>query len=386
MWDKSDFLKVIKAVEKGSSRKEIANTITGGNVQTAREMIKAVENRAVICNTGASIAGEIKAQQTAHAAKTELKQAKKELERMQRQLQIDSDIAHESLIIPKWVQPEKTTSSKSIMCSILSDTHFDEIVNTDEVNGCNEYNRIIATQRLQKYFENIILLDRSYIAGVAIEGFMLAMAGDMVAGNIHEELTITNAAPIIDTVLYWCGQIVAGVRLLLDHFKKVWVNCVVGNHGRTTPRLRFKGAVTENWDYLLYRMIAKEFDKVSGVVFHISQSTQTVFPVYNTVYGLHHGMDFRGGHGDAGAVVPMIRGNRRKREFQAGIGQPYDVLLMGHFHQLMRLPGVIANGSMVGYNEYAIRGSFPFERPQQACWLTDPIRGAQQPFFPIFCE
>ncbi len=48
---------------------------------------------------------------------------------------------------------------------------------------------------------------------------------------------------------------------------------------------------------------------------------------------------------------------------------------MGHFHQLMYLQGIIMNGSLKGYDEYAYTNNFGFERPQQALWITTPERG-----------
>jgi hypothetical protein len=48
---------------------------------------------------------------------------------------------------------------------------------------------------------------------------------------------------------------------------------------------------------------------------------------------------------------------------------------MGHWHQCLHLGRVIVNGSLVGYNEYAYQGNFPFEAPKQALWLTHPEHG-----------
>ena len=50
-------------------------------------------------------------------------------------------------------------------------------------------------------------------------------------------------------------------------------------------------------------------------------------------------------------------------------------MLLGHFHQYMTLPGIIVNGSLKGYDEYAMISNFGFEVPQQAFWLTTPERG-----------
>jgi hypothetical protein len=57
------------------------------------------------------------------------------------------------------------------------------------------------------------------------------------------------------------------------------------------------------------------------------------------------------------------------------MGKPFDCMVMGHWHQLTYLRGVIVNGSLVGYNEYAMRNHFDYEVPKQALWLTHPSRG-----------
>jgi hypothetical protein len=53
----------------------------------------------------------------------------------------------------------------------------------------------------------------------------------------------------------------------------------------------------------------------------------------------------------------------------------YDTLIMGHFHQYMHLTRLIVNGSLKGYDEYVYNNNFPFEKPQQALWLTHPKYG-----------
>jgi len=50
-------------------------------------------------------------------------------------------------------------------------------------------------------------------------------------------------------------------------------------------------------------------------------------------------------------------------------------MLMGHFHQYSTLPGIIVNGSLKGFDEYAYVSNFGYELPQQAFWLTTPSYG-----------
>ena len=58
---------------------------------------------------------------------------------------------------PKWLTPKKPRGKHhATLVAILSDTHFDEVVNPDEVGGLNAYNRVIATQRLERWAEGVI--------------------------------------------------------------------------------------------------------------------------------------------------------------------------------------------------------------------------------------
>jgi len=90
---------------------------------------------------------------------------------------------------------------------------------------------------------------------------------------------------------------------------------------------------------------------------------------------LTHGDEFRGGDGMIGALGPIVRGDHRKRSRSGQIDQGYDVLLVGHFHQLIQLQRLIVNGSLKGYDEFAWRCGFGYERARQALWITHPEHG-----------
>jgi hypothetical protein len=63
-------------------------------------------------------------------------------------------------------------------------------------------------------------------------------------------------------------------------------------------------------------------------------------------------------------------GDARKRKRAMAIDQPFDYLVMGHWHQLMMVKGIIVNGSLKGADEYSFQSNFDFELPQQAMWIT----------------
>lgn len=287
-------------------------------------------------------------------------------------------IADTQLAPPEWLvhKPSGKTHHATIT-TFLSDTHFDERVRASEMNGVNAYNRNIAEIRLRRFFTASIKLTRDYIAGVKIDGLVLPLGGDMVTGNIHEELERTNDAPILDTCLHWAEQIAAGIEMQLNSklFPKVFIPCVTGNHGRIRSKPQYKNRARDNYDWLIYQILAKHFRNDSRVSFMIPDGPDCYYDVYTTRNLLTHGDQFSGGNGIGGIAVPIMRGDAKKQKASTAVGRSYDIMQIGHWHQRKDLGSVLINGSLKGYDEYALGHSFDFELPQQSLWVTTPERG-----------
>jgi hypothetical protein len=214
-------------------------------------------------------------------------------------------------------------------------------------------------------------------------GIVLCLGGDMVSGNIHQELLETNELPTIPAMLDLCGVLIKGIDLLQEEFGKVVLPCVTGNHGRNTIKMPAKERCYTSFDWLLYQMLEKHYElkyqgkKNAPVQFIISGGVDQLFRVYNHRFLLTHGDTLgRGGDGIIGSIGPLIRGDHKTRSRNGQIGQEYDTLLCGHYHQLMWLDRVVCNGSLIGYNEFAgnvLRA--PFEAPRQALFAVHPELG-----------
>jgi hypothetical protein len=196
-------------------------------------------------------------------------------------------------------------------------------------------------------------------------------------GIIHEELTETNEGTIFESVVTSVEPIIAGIRLLAARFGRVDINCVVGNHGRRTRKPRAKNRVQDNFDWLIYKLIEREFRGSTAVTVHVAEAPDAHFSVYATRYLLTHGDQFRGGSGISGAMSPLLLGTARKTRRQVVAGRPHDVMVMGHWHQSIWMPnkGLIVGGSVVGYGEFSYLINAEPEPPQCALWLNTPERG-----------
>jgi len=280
------------------------------------------------------------------------------------------------LEVPAWLTKSPRRGDKStIPTAMLSDLHLDEVVYPAQVNYVNAYNREIAEKRLRNFFDNVVELCRDYLHGLKYEGMVLPLGGDIFSGIIHEELVETNAATIFESLLYWSEPLASGIRHMRDVFGRVFLPCVVGNHGRRQRKPHAKNRAQDNFDYFFYHLLAKLLAGEKGISFAISEAADQPYVVYSTRYLLTHGDQFRGGSGIAGLLSPLMIGDARKRQREQAVRRPYDYMIMGHWHQLSFLRNLIVNGSLKGFDEYAYISNFHYEPPRQAFWLTDSIHG-----------
>lgn len=281
----------------------------------------------------------------------------------------------------EWRKPgrRKAGRSRAVATMILSDLHLDEVVRPEEMHHVNAFDRRIAQQRLGRWVDKACSLPREHLTGVDYDGAALFLAGDLLSGDIHEELRKTNADTIAGSIAYWIDPLSAAVAALADAYGKVTVDVVAGNHGRNPLNRRSpaKGRARDNFDTLIGWLIARDFADDKRVDVQVEESTDAYRTIYNHRYLVNHGDSAKGGSGIAGALSPLMLFSHRKGKVTSATGQPYDTMVVGHWHQLMMLPGqgLIVNGSLKGYDEYARVSGFTFEVPQQGLWLTTPEHG-----------
>jgi len=279
---------------------------------------------------------------------------------------------------PKWLHKNKNKKViHGIPTLFLSDLHWDEVVRPEQINFVNEYNREIAKDRLKRVFMTSVHLMKEVLSPSEWEGSVIPLGGDMLSGYIHDELRENKSGPLFEGVLDLLEQLVAGIDLFKREFGRVFVPCVVGNHGRLDRKPRSKFGVHDNVDWLLYQLIKRHYADDDNVTVMVPDSTDAYYRVYNVRYMLTHGNQFVGGSGIAGPATPWALGDHKKRKRQDAIKQPYDTLIFGHWHMLDwgHNNSRIVNGSLKGYDEYAFDKNYGYEPPKQALWVTHPEKG-----------
>lgn len=286
---------------------------------------------------------------------------------------------------PDWFIEREHQSNHGVPTLLCSDWHWGETVEARQVNYVNAFNKEIAEKRVKRLVEKTINLMMVHMAKPKYDYLCLPLLGDMDSGNIHEELRETNWAPINICLIELRDTIIWMIDEFLNAFKKLYVPCVTGNHGRMDRKPRFKNASYDNFEFLLYEMLRHHYKGNKAVHFDIAESSELLYDVCGTRYLAVHGDGFKGGSGIAGALSPMMIGRARKKESAMATNRLFDVMIHGHWHFHRNIGDIISNGSLKGFDEYALKNSFQYQAPIQALWVTHPDYGITASW-PVYLE
>lgn len=254
----------------------------------------------------------------------------------------------------------------------LSDVHCEEPVRPGETPYTNEYDLSIAHRSIERFFLGLRWLIDLYRPKFQIRDVVLWLGGDLMSGHIHEELRENVALAPIETILWLRTRLMAGIdRLLQDpKIERLVIPCSYGNHGRNTAKsFRALGAI-HSYEWLLYQWLGSMYEHEPRVQFLADQSAHQYVKAYDFDLHFHHGDEtsYQGGIG--GITVPLI-----KAVGQWDQAKKCHYHHFGHWHQYIDTGRVVVNGSVIGFNSYAMSIKATPEPPQQFFYLLDSKRG-----------
>lgn len=359
-----------------------------GNASLASDLFEISESTARKWARDAAKQGIASRKNNPTALKMQIKTLKSQLRRAQTEEDTAQQIREEIYKLaaispepPKWLtSARKKSGVRGVPMTIWSDWHYGEVVRPEEVGGVNEFNADVADKRITKLVDKTIELCFEHMGAGDTDypGIVVCLGGDMISGDIHQELADTNDRTPYQAVNDLVDIIAAALTRMADAFGKVFVPCVVGNHGRGTQKPRMKSRVFTSFEWNIYCMLERHFQNDTRVSFFVPEETDAHFSVYGHRFLLTHGdsLGVRGGDGIIGSLGPIKRGTFKVSNSEAQIGRDFDTIIMGHWHQYITLPGLIVNNSLKGYDEFcrlALRAEY--SRPSQALWFVHPSHG-----------
>ncbi|MBI2627941.1 MAG: hypothetical protein HYW71_00700 [Candidatus Niyogibacteria bacterium] len=262
--------------------------------------------------------------------------------------------------------------SESTAFMIASDWHLEEEVEPSVVNELNKFNIDIAYRRATQFFRNGLRLVEINRQATVIKTLVLALLGDFFSNDIHEELMEINQLLPIDAANKARELLTSGIVFLLENgkFDEIVIPCHSGNHARTTLKNRIATERGHSLEYMVYASLAREFKNEPRLKFLLADGYHSYIEVYGRTIRFHHGHQIRYYGGVGGIYIPV-----NKAISQWSRGKHADLDVFGHFHQAKHDVRFISNGSLIGYNAFAISIKADFEPPKQAFFLMDRKRG-----------
>ena len=272
------------------------------------------------------------------------------------------------------IEPKKRSGkSEATAVLVASDWHTEERVTPAAVNGLNTFNLDICDQRVTRFFQASLNLIKNHLAtGVNITTVVLALIGDFITNELHDaESAESNQLTPVDALLRVQNQIASGIEFFLKNSPYSFViPCKSGNHARTTKRTRFATESGHSLEYLMYVNLAGYFRQEKRVQFLIYEGYNHYLSVYDSRIRFHHGHAIKYQGGIGGIFIPAF-----KAISQWNKAKPVDLDVFGHFHQQKDGGNFISNGSLIGYNAFALSIKADYEVPKQTLFLVDRDRG-----------
>jgi hypothetical protein len=281
------------------------------------------------------------------------------------------------------IEPQKPSGdSESVAFMIMSDWHSEEEVLAGQVGGLNAHNLEIGEQRAKNAWRGCQRFYDIFKRDTHIGTIVLGLLGDFITNSIHEDGAESNLLPPSDAIYRVQNMLLSGIRFLLDNTTAdLLIVCHSGNHGRTTKEQRIATETGNSLEQYMYHNMRDILANEPRVKFQIAEGYHSYVRLFDDKYTvrLHHGHGMNYGGGVGGITVPV---NKAIAQWNKGVKADLDVF--GHFHTRLDGGNFVANGSLIGYNAYALRIKADFEKPSQTFFLVNKKYNSKGVVTPIF--
>jgi hypothetical protein len=280
----------------------------------------------------------------------------------------------------------KSETSESAAVFVWSDWHIEERVYPEQVSNRNDYSLKVAESRFLNLLHGCLAWYKIESAKTTIKTIVLALLGDFITGSIHSDLSEGNQLPPAEAIHKAYSMLVSGIKFILANTPKdvvLIIPCHSGNHGRMTKEQRIATEAGNSLEYFMYLMLRDYFQDEKRIQFVIQPGYHSYVSFFNGAFDIrfHHGhqINYQGGVG--GITIPV-----NKAIAQWNRARHADLDVFGHFHTRFDGGNFICNGSLIGYNAYAVSIKAAFEKPSQTFFLVNKEYGEKTMVAPIFVD
>lgn len=279
-----------------------------------------------------------------------------------------------SLLLPKFAppniivrDPKDHIEEAVLFCSCW---HYGEVVSEAETTGFGKYDISTCQAAIQVMTDSVLGLILDHHRGLHLRKLWVVEVGDSVAGDIHDELKITNERPIASQTVGSGLLRALSLRDLAQHIDQVEHIGIVGNHGRTTRKPPHKQKAEDSYDRMSYEYTSLLTSQIPNIKTFIAPSPKHLAEINGHRFLFEHGDSIRmwmgfpyyGATREQSKLLSafvnaknLLANNQQLAEYMS---KGFRYFCFGNFHTSMVTDGpngseLVATGSPKGVDEYS---------------------------------
>ena len=272
---------------------------------------------------------------------------------------------------------EKSTSAKSRVDAVfhVTDSHMGSVQEADEIEGFNEFCPEICDQRNKAFIRRGVEWVKLHRNAYDVKVCHVLFTGDLISGDIHDELRVTNAFPAPEQVVRAAQSHAIQLALLAANFEKVIVEFITeDNHARLTKKPQAKEAGKNTFNYLVGRMLELYVSKHDNIEFNLHPMNEKVIHVLNRNYLIKHGHGIKAWMGIPWYGIERSVARESMQDIQRAKDIGFHKMIFGHFHTPIDHWLYSCGGSVSGTDAYDHQAG-RYSPPSQSAWLVHPKYG-----------
>ena len=263
-------------------------------------------------------------------------------------------VKHGDLPMLDYVERQSNYGSDNDLIVSLNDIHYGAVVD----NYWCKYNSTICKDMMRRYLDKIIEISKLHKS----ENCYVTCNGDMISGNIHYSVAVTNKENVIEQIIGVSELISEFLAELSKHFNKVYFVSIAGNHSKINPN-KDNTLPGERLDDLIGWYVKARLQNFDNI--EIADYAK----IDDTIYLIDiRGKTYCGVHGDYDGSAAKVQA------LQTMSGRPLYAVLSGHLHhnEIGTVQGIktVMAGSFLGMDSFCIEKRI-FGRPEQMVCVCD---------------
>lgn len=259
----------------------------------------------------------------------------------------------------------------------ISDGHMGAVQYPDEIEGFGKFSPELCRSRQLDYAQRFCKWVDVNRGAYQIDEVAVIVTGDLISGDIHEELRVTNAFPTPVQCVRAAEVLVEQVRLVASNFSKVTVHFLVeDNHARLTKQPQANEAGYNSLNYVVGKMAEIYLSRIDNVEFNIYPQYEKVVQVLNRQYLIAHGHGIQGWMGIPWYGIERQVSREAKKRLSVimeDITKAKDVgfhkYVFGHYHTYFETDMYSCCPSVSGTGAYDHKNGRHAD-PGQSAWLV----------------